>query len=292
MRGGTKASSGFTIAELMIVLAVSGILFVTAARAVSGQFARTEYNQAVRDLETTIIDIANDVSTGYSFNRGDNRVCTANSVTGYVTFGARTADSQGTNKTCIFIGKAVQFNRDGTLDIYTLAGNSKVAGTDVDVTSINQVFPATHADLRETRKLLNGLVPDRFSANSSAWNTGIGSPPPGLTYVRDSDPTIGGSSTVIFMTTFGLDGGSGPVAGSPITQLYALNGAKNTSTRTEIVDLLNNTATYNTTNAYIPITTGFSLCVRKSGKATELSLGANGQRLTTRMKVGEPTCDL
>ena len=58
-------SHGFTIVETMIVLAVSGALFTSAIFFIGGRQQKAEFTASVRNFETSINDIANDVSDGY-----------------------------------------------------------------------------------------------------------------------------------------------------------------------------------------------------------------------------------
>lgn len=97
---------GYTIVETMIFLAVTGGLFVAAMLMISGQQAKTEFSQAVRDVQTQIQDVANDVSTGFYSNPG-NIQCS--SVGGFPDISASGTDTQGTNQDCVFIGRFLQF---------------------------------------------------------------------------------------------------------------------------------------------------------------------------------------
>lgn len=70
-------NQGYTIIETIIFLAVTGAVFASTITIVSGQQARTEFTQAVRDVQTRIQDISNDVTTGFYHNPGTLR-CNAN----------------------------------------------------------------------------------------------------------------------------------------------------------------------------------------------------------------------
>ncbi len=61
-------STGYTIVETMIFLAVSSLMFISAMILINGRQSRAEFIQAVRVFEANLRDVANDVSTGYYAN--------------------------------------------------------------------------------------------------------------------------------------------------------------------------------------------------------------------------------
>jgi len=133
--GGT--SQGYTILETMIFLAVSAAMFFSAMAFVGGKQNRTEFASAVRDLETSLNDIANDVSTGYYANitsTGQMLSCTPNNSANPVPvqLTATNTDAQGKNTGCIFIGKTVVFRPSnlsaGTYVVVPLVGRQFVSG--------------------------------------------------------------------------------------------------------------------------------------------------------------------
>lgn len=118
-----KNRGGFTIVETLITLAVSSALFVTIMTAFSGRQGRVEFAQGVRDIESHLQDVANDVSNGY-YPSGSNRQCSV--LNGSLDFSAVTASTQGTSNACVFAGKAIFFNKNttpGKVVSYSLAGD-------------------------------------------------------------------------------------------------------------------------------------------------------------------------
>lgn len=97
------SSRGFTMVETVIFLAVSSALFVSAMLLMSGQQAKTEFRQAIGEVQSQVDDVANDVSTGYYATNG-NVTCTADAAG--VTIGTGTVN----NGQCIFLGRVVQFD--------------------------------------------------------------------------------------------------------------------------------------------------------------------------------------
>lgn len=109
-RGRGTATAGYTVVETLIFLAVSAALFVSAMAFLGGRQGRAEFKQVVTTFQATLEDTANDVSTGYygATVNGQTLTCAANSA-GVTSIGIAASDSQGANKDCIFVGKALQF---------------------------------------------------------------------------------------------------------------------------------------------------------------------------------------
>lgn len=112
MKSGGLKSQGFTIVEIMIFLAVSGAIMISALRMVSGAQNKNEFIVAVNDIEQQINGIINNVSTGYYANVGNF----TNGYTCEKSMGApkftNAPGKQGTNQQCIFVGRMIQFGAD------------------------------------------------------------------------------------------------------------------------------------------------------------------------------------
>lgn len=106
-------AGGYTIVEVMIFLGVSGGLLAIAMLLLSGQQGRQQFTQSIRDTDSKIQDIINDVNTGY-FPNTDNFGCMALSSGGPPIPNKVTSQEQGKHLGCSFIGKVVQFAPDGT----------------------------------------------------------------------------------------------------------------------------------------------------------------------------------
>ncbi len=107
---------GYTIVEIMIVLAVSGFMFVVAANFINGKQARTSFNQGVHEMASQVQNLIEQVTDGHysdvplncAFNAGDTDA--SNSA---VTAG------QGENAPCVFLGKVMFFSQ-GTIGRYRI----------------------------------------------------------------------------------------------------------------------------------------------------------------------------
>lgn len=119
-----KSPPGFTILETMIVLAVTGGLFVVFATTLSGRQNKAEFNHAIQNVQVQIQQVINQVSTGFYPNDG-SFTCTNSG--GNMVFDSA-ANNQGTNEGCTFLGKVMQFGPgvNGTdpeqFIVYTIAG--------------------------------------------------------------------------------------------------------------------------------------------------------------------------
>ncbi len=127
-------SRGYTIVEVLIFLAVSGALLASALSLFGGQQRRTQFTQAVRELDSQIQDIINDVSTGFYPNNGSVRCAYDPAGGGLPGSGIKLTNgsgtTQGTNSDCIFVGRVIQFSPQGegqgAMHIHTVAGQRQV----------------------------------------------------------------------------------------------------------------------------------------------------------------------
>lgn len=142
-----RPTGGYTILEVIIVLAITGSLLLSAMTLISGQQRKTEFTTAARDFEHRIQDIFNDVETGYYASSGQLK-CTNDppAYNGPTITAANTA--LGTNEGCIFLGKALRFHGVGgsatKYEAYTVAGRRQLLNASLnpeDVTSLDQAQP-------------------------------------------------------------------------------------------------------------------------------------------------------
>lgn len=112
-------SSGFTIIEVLIVLVVTGLLFLSATALISGRTDQTDFEQSSRDFQQQIQAAINQVESGTYTGTTEN--CTPGTP---LTFSGNNY-GQGTDEDCIFIGDLLEFgvgaNQQG-INTYTLAG--------------------------------------------------------------------------------------------------------------------------------------------------------------------------
>ncbi len=115
-------ASGFTIIETMVVLAVTGMLFVVVAATLSGRQNAAEFTHAIQSVQAQVQQTIDQVSAGF-FPDQTNFTCTAGPNMVLIAAGPNT---QGTNQDCVFLGKVMQFKVSGTdpeqYEVYTIAG--------------------------------------------------------------------------------------------------------------------------------------------------------------------------
>ncbi|GEM_PF-1716274 len=82
-------SVGFTIIETLIVLAITGVMFVSIAGLVSGRQSKAQFTQGINSIRDEIEQVINDVQSGY--------------------YPRISLESAGRAKEFMTIGKAIQF---------------------------------------------------------------------------------------------------------------------------------------------------------------------------------------
>jgi hypothetical protein len=108
-----SVSSGYTIVEVIIFLAISGALLISSIAFLSGTEGHNRFSQSMRDSQSKIQDLMNDIPTGFSGGTGG----TSGQAHCFSTPGkiqidngpARSGNPNETNGDCIFLGKAIQF---------------------------------------------------------------------------------------------------------------------------------------------------------------------------------------
>lgn len=133
MKGG-KRPLGYTIIEVLIVLAVSGLIFIIAANFINGKQARVSFQQGVNEFDSRIQGVISDVTDGHY---SDIPFTCKQTGAGPLQI-TSTAKEQGTNPECVFMGKMFHFRpNDPRYEVFSLAGaREKFGGGPVTV------FPA------------------------------------------------------------------------------------------------------------------------------------------------------
>ena len=119
------SNKGFTIVETLIVLTITGILFMSVVTMVEGKRQTTEFKQSTNAIKGQIEQVMSEVQSGY-FPSGPSFSCSVSF--GNVNFPSASATEQGANRDCVFLGKVLQFSKSayGTdpqqYSVYTIAG--------------------------------------------------------------------------------------------------------------------------------------------------------------------------
>ena len=121
--------TGFTVVESLIFLAVAGGLVATTITMLYNRQKSVEFRQSVKQFEADLNDIINDTATG-RFPVVNQVKCSYDQLTQEILFEPDSEAAPGRNKSCIFLGKVIQFGDDksppepdDTYGIHTLLGS-------------------------------------------------------------------------------------------------------------------------------------------------------------------------
>lgn len=143
--GRGEHGSGYTITEVMVVLAVSMVMFAAIVVAFSGRQSRVEFTQSVRDFEAQLQDVASDVASGYYHS---NFLCTTNTI-GPPLISETQQSVTGSSSDCIFLGKVVvpsDSSNSTSSVVSTLVGRRAIGGRDVETLDEAQPVVSRSAD--------------------------------------------------------------------------------------------------------------------------------------------------
>lgn len=152
--------SGFTIVETMIVMAVTGIMFISVVLLINGKQQRAQFQFAVKDVQTQIRQIITETTAGY--NQLGNNTCS--SFGGKPKLATGTTDTLGTNASCVFLGKTIIFSQDKeSFLVAPVIGLRQPITTDfqgVFAADLNSSKPILSTDTIASQKMLQfGLTP-------------------------------------------------------------------------------------------------------------------------------------
>ncbi|HKU19220.1 MAG TPA: prepilin-type N-terminal cleavage/methylation domain-containing protein [Candidatus Saccharimonadales bacterium] len=274
---GVHTDAGFTIVEVLIVFAVTGILFLSAVALISGRQNQAAFNQAIQQMQSQVQQIINEVSVGY-YPNAKNFQCTAGATGPIISSGS---SAQGTNSGCIFVGKAIQFQVLGTKPeqyaIFTIAGLQKnTSGQDVQ--SLTEADPTAVApstaqpslpDQTTVTTLQSGLTTYKMTYNNGGADIPVGA--------------------VAFVNSFASYSGGTITSGSQqISVVPVATSAINTN-RTTAADAINTNLAASVVNP----TSGVSICFASGGtnQSGLLTIGGNGHPLAVTLTIkGNKTC--
>jgi type II secretory pathway pseudopilin PulG len=162
MHARSKTGAGFTIVEVLIVLAVSGLMFVLAINAMSGQQQNTEFQTGLGTLKSQLnADLTNVSDGNYGFLNGVS--CSA-AATGVPSYNAPNTPPDGS---CTVVGEILSFNTK-SYEILPVIGRNYISGSTSNqvATNIAQAMPQVSASETETVSMPFGLqVADVSSAS-------------------------------------------------------------------------------------------------------------------------------
>lgn len=111
-----KTQTGFTIVETLIVLAVTGVMFLSTVTLISGQISKRQFRSGAYQLQTLVKDKINDVSSGYYPDLKTSAAACSVSPSG---------KDPGTNTNCDIIGKRLVFGTNSvSVSVLSLRGTT------------------------------------------------------------------------------------------------------------------------------------------------------------------------
>ena len=143
-----QASRGFTIIEVLMFLAISGVMFTIAFWGTQSTQDNVRFRDSLNSIEAKLREVFDNVDDGYFANSGGYE-CTP-SGSDWVSSG-----SGGGNSSCIFIGKEIHFSDSSTMAIETILGDRS-----------NPATTNKPNELVESYQIKNSVQFDRGTATS------------------------------------------------------------------------------------------------------------------------------
>lgn len=307
-RGGRLTGmAGFTIIEVLIVLAVSGALLVSAAALINGRQAKTEFQTGINNTQQQIQQIINETISGYYPNAGDF-TCTGSSVGGVVSF-HNASNRQGTNFGCIFMGKAIQFGLSATgddastLGVLPMVGNQNYNnGTiqDQAVQTLNKaapraVYPANSGDSAPVSSVASTLM--QYGLSVATKNGMCGAGQGGICYAAGGNTYKTGIAAFLAGDSNGNiasadASGNGLASGSELFSLYAVSGSQPNESFADATAAIGNVATAgNGGMGNLVAASALYICIASGTTGQSGLFTIDGGSLTVKLDIrGDTTC--
>lgn len=198
--------NGYTIVEVMIFLAISGMMFVMAANFINGKQSRAQFKQGIEDINSQLQRSIDEVSNGY-YQSTENVSCSL-SPTNQPQLAAASPAQKGTNKNCVFLGKLVEFKAQNPSSVAdpTLYKTSTIVGLQYKAPA----FTDNPANYSESSPIV-GSIAELSETSDLKW---------GLEVVKVSTPSSSNIGAIAILNDFarGTKGnGSQSVAVIPVT---------------------------------------------------------------------------
>jgi hypothetical protein len=263
-----KNTKGYTIVELLIVTATSAVIAMSAFTLISGQQAKNEFQQSVRDFESKITDLANDVSKGYFPNKPSYALCEADS-SGIKYSNIETVDL-GASSDCLFGGKALQLGpaQNGkVINAHTLAVRRTIRGD--PKMQVNSLGDLDDNDIKvaceeNCSTEVIEQVPLQYALE--------------VVSVRHESQNVEG---IVFLSSFGKTSSDigGEQTGAPITNLYMITNSASGSTFSDKLAKPTN---------YQRPTSSVKICAKQGGsggRSVLFTIGKNGRELSLTTEI-------
>ncbi len=262
MKGGTSPL-GYTIIEVLIVLAASGMMFVIAGTFINGKQAKTSFTSGVNEFASRIQDTIDQVTDGQYSDIKVN--CKA--VSGGIDFPLGTPNEVGTNAECFFLGKVMHFSVSGNKDKYdviSVAGRRLQSDNLTPVENdLSQISPKAIPGLT-----INQSVPQALDVgNITLHGSALGTTSYGIAFYQN---VVGGGDT-----------SSGAQTAPEVYAIHSITGNKNTVQGEQQVSNV----------AQTRLVDNVTICVTDGARSANVIIGVgNSQHNVTVRMLGEVPC--
>jgi type II secretory pathway pseudopilin PulG len=279
--GNGSNALGYTIVEVMIFLAVSGLMFVIAASFISGKQGTAQFKQSVNQLASTLQQEIDGVGNG-QYNNFNQLSCTSSASGLNIT---ASSQNTGSNNGCILLGKVIQFDYTSNLqqyNVYTVAGSQYDMGGSGPTlaTSYDHALPTVVDPI-------SGSAVNLTDTKNTEWNVDV------TKMVLDSpsfasevvDPTNAiPISGIGFYNSLGSYNGDGDL-NSGIEPTVAIPfQAVGSPAENNLIGEIQSPLSYNP--LYIRTSLEVEICLQSGTKYAIVTIGgANGERLTTASQI-------
>ena len=246
---GRTLHAGYTMSEVLIVLAVTTVMFAAIAAIMQGRQATAEFNQAVRDYEAKLLNVMSDVRTGF-YQSGFQCTAAGSAPPAVVAAPVDPASNSG----CIFVGKVLQPSTTvPSSSIFTLVGRRTVGGPTTDeVETMDQAQPVVAHMTDETYIHTFQLQVRRI--------------------IRMGSGTTIHALGFVNKLSGGVSSGGAGAGGTNIIELYGLLNSSSLVSPDPVVDRPN----------FQPISQGAIICLMgQNGKRAHITVGAGASQTAT-----------
>lgn len=275
MKGGTRPL-GYTIIEVMIVLAVSGVMFVLASAIISGKQEKTSFTAGVNEMASRLQTVIGQVTDGHYSDVPFS--CSYSSSRRSL---ALTGNPSSGNPDCTFLGKIMQFGEspggvapaDPTkYEIFSIAGSRLDYTTGQPASSLSGAIPTAIAFPSASPPI------DLTEQNTIAQALNVVS----VTIIPTATP-----SPITDVYAFGFLQGlatTDPVTGAIISganpvSMYYVSGLSSGQNESAAASMINASSLKQATSA--------TICLSDGTQYADLTLGTNNNQLSVNVQFRE-----
>jgi prepilin-type N-terminal cleavage/methylation domain-containing protein len=299
------AERGFTIIEVMIVLAVSGLILASAAALFSNKQSKTEFAVAANQFQTQIQAIINDAGNGYnptgSTDYKYNFQCSGNTnapptfTPGYSSQGSNGPLSiPSSTMGCIFLGKVMDFGigspKSSQINIYSIVGNQDEPNTSIPAEGISDSDPILLANTNAGQQDLPQAVQDYLE-----YGTYIECVQPSYSVNTVFQPSSCNPTSSLISVAFTINSSASTTGGSvSASSIVPLNEADNL--KTQPLDTISQVNEINAALTTIPTASvnpagGVYICLTDGTRSALLSIGVDYQAPIVNMAIKTDSSD-